>query len=131
MLVSQRLTLTFGTVIPSFHFQSRSCSGPEHLCRYITRPAIANERLKCNRAGQVVFQLKSSHKDGTTHIVMSPLEFMQLLGAVVPVRPYISSASMACSRRTRCCFVKSFPVQQSMQLSYQPITLTRRVCRRG
>jgi hypothetical protein len=26
----------------------------EHLCRYITRPAIANERLKRNRAGQVV-----------------------------------------------------------------------------
>src|SRR5947207_7033102 len=25
----------------------------EHLCRYITRPAIANERLKCSRAGEV------------------------------------------------------------------------------
>ena len=25
----------------------------ERLCRYITRPAIANERLTCNRAGQV------------------------------------------------------------------------------
>ena len=49
----------------------------EHLCRYITRPAIANERLKRNRAGQVVLQLKSAFKDGTTHIVMSPLEFMQ------------------------------------------------------
>jgi hypothetical protein len=30
----------------------------EHLCRYITRPAIANERLKRNRARQVVLQLK-------------------------------------------------------------------------
>jgi hypothetical protein len=38
----------------------------EHLCRYITRPAIANERLKRNRAGQVVLQLKSPYKDGTT-----------------------------------------------------------------
>jgi hypothetical protein len=38
-----------------------------------------NERLKCNRAGQVVLQLKSAFKDGTTHIVMSPLEFMQRL----------------------------------------------------
>ena len=26
----------------------------EHLCRYITRPAIANERLSVNHAGQVV-----------------------------------------------------------------------------
>jgi Putative transposase len=40
------------------------------------RPTIANERLKRNRAGQVVLQLKSSYKDGTTPIVMSPLEFM-------------------------------------------------------
>ena len=56
----------------------------EHLCRYITRPAIANERLKRNRAGQVVLQLKSAFKDGTTHIVMSPLEFMQRLAALVP-----------------------------------------------
>ena len=56
----------------------------EHLCRYITRPAIANERLKGNRAGDVVLQLKSAFKDGTTHIVMAPLEFMQRLAALVP-----------------------------------------------
>ena len=56
----------------------------ERLCRYITRPAIANERLKRNRAGQVVLQLKSAYRDGTTHIVMSPLEFMQRLAALVP-----------------------------------------------
>ena len=48
----------------------------EQLCRYIARPAIANERLKRNRAGQVVLQLKSPYKDGTTHIVMEPLEFI-------------------------------------------------------
>ena len=56
----------------------------EQLCRYITRPAIANERLKRNRAGQVVLQLKSPYKDGTTHIVMEPLEFMERLAALVP-----------------------------------------------
>ncbi len=56
----------------------------EHLCRYITRPAIANERLKRNRAGQVVLQLKSPYKDGTTHIVLEPLEFMERLAALVP-----------------------------------------------
>jgi len=61
----------------------------EHLCRYITRPAIANERLKRNRAGQVVLQLKSAYKDGTTQIVMSPLEFMQRLAALVP-RPRLN-----------------------------------------
>ena len=56
----------------------------ERLCRYITRPAIANERLKRNRTGQLVLQLKSPWRDGTTHIVMSPLQFMQRLAALVP-----------------------------------------------
>ena len=50
----------------------------------ITRPAIANERLTLNRAGEVVLQLKSPYHDGTTHIVMSPLEFLQRLAALVP-----------------------------------------------
>ena len=60
----------------------------ERLCRTITRPAIANERLKCNGAGQVVLQLKSAYRDGTTHIVMSALEFMQRLGGKTgPLRP--------------------------------------------
>ncbi|WP_428142312.1 transposase [Bradyrhizobium sp.] len=45
----------------------------ERLCRYITRPAIANERLKRDGAGNVVLQLKSPWRDGTTHIVMTPL----------------------------------------------------------
>lgn len=56
----------------------------ERPCRYITRPAIANERLKRNPAGQVVLQLKSPWRDGTTHIVMSPLQLMQRLAALVP-----------------------------------------------
>jgi hypothetical protein len=56
----------------------------KHLCRYITRPAIANERLTLNRAGQVVLTLKTPYREGTTHIVMSPLEFMQRLAALVP-----------------------------------------------
>jgi hypothetical protein len=42
----------------------------ERLCRYITRPAIANEGLERNRAGQVVLQLKTPYRDGTTHIVI-------------------------------------------------------------
>jgi len=65
----------------------------ERLCRYITRPAIANERLKRNRAGQVVLQLKSPWRDGTTHIVMSPLDFMQRLSGTGPA-PAAASDSL-------------------------------------
>ncbi|MXS86512.1 hypothetical protein ABO04_11590 [Nitrosomonas sp. HPC101] len=37
---------------------------------------MANERLACNQHGQVVLTLKIPYPDGTTHIVLSPLEFM-------------------------------------------------------
>jgi hypothetical protein len=56
----------------------------EQLCRYITRPALANERVQTNAAGQVVLKLKTPWRDGTTHLIMSPLEFMQRLAALVP-----------------------------------------------
>jgi hypothetical protein len=45
---------------------------------------LRTERLKRNRAGDVVLQLKTPYPDGTPHIVMSPLEFMQRLTALVP-----------------------------------------------
>ena len=47
----------------------------EYLCRYITRPALANERVQTNAAGQVVVKLKIAWRDGTTLLEMSPLEF--------------------------------------------------------
>jgi uncharacterized protein (DUF983 family) len=56
----------------------------EQLCRYITRPALSDERVQLNAAGQVELKLKSPWRDGTTHLVMSPLEFMQRLAALVP-----------------------------------------------
>ena len=48
----------------------------EQLCRYITRPALANERVQTNAAGQVVLRLKTAWRGGTTHLVMSPLQFI-------------------------------------------------------
>ena len=47
--------------------------GLEQLCRYITRPALANERVQPNAAGQFVLKLKTAWRDGATHLVMSPL----------------------------------------------------------
>ena len=59
------------------------------MCRYITRPALANERIKVQQNGDVVLKLKSPYKDGTTHLVMTPLEFLQKLAALVP-RPRLN-----------------------------------------
>jgi len=43
-----------------------------------------DQRLTLNRAGQVVLTLKTPYRAGTTHLVMSPLEFMQRLAALGP-----------------------------------------------
>ncbi len=53
----------------------------EQLCRYIKRPALSHERIQLNAAGQVELKLKTPWRDGATHLVMSPLEFMQRLAA--------------------------------------------------
>lgn len=49
----------------------------EPLCRYITRPALSDERVQLNAAGQVELKLKALWRDGITHLVVSPLEFKQ------------------------------------------------------
>jgi hypothetical protein len=71
----------------------------EQLCRYITRPALANERVQTNAAGQVVLKLKTPWRDGTTHLVMSPLE-----GRRRPPRPrHAPSARRAVRTTARRC----------------------------
>jgi hypothetical protein len=40
------------------------------------RPALANERVQTNAAGQVALKLKTGWHDGTTHLVQSLLEMM-------------------------------------------------------
>jgi hypothetical protein len=59
----------------------------ERLCRYITRPALSHKRLRRTPAGEVVRQLKTPYHDGTTHLVMTPLEFLQNVAALVPRPP--------------------------------------------
>ena len=54
------------------------------LCRYITRPAIAEQRLSRASNGNVVVSLKTPCDDGSSHVVLSPMEFMGCLAALVP-----------------------------------------------
>lgn len=56
----------------------------EHLCRYVVRPAISNERLSRSRSGRVVLTLRAPFRDGTTHFVFEPLAFIERLAALVP-----------------------------------------------
>src|SRR4051794_31555898 len=102
----------------------------ERLCRYITRPAIANERLKRNRAGQVVLQLKSPWRGGTTHIVMSPLELTQRLAALVP-RPRLHLIRFhGVSRPTPNYGLRSFRARRSTPIRLAITTPRPRPLRR-
>ena len=56
----------------------------ERLCRYISRPAIAEKRLSLTPNGNVRYELKTPYRDGTTHVIFEPLDFIARLAALVP-----------------------------------------------
>ena len=56
----------------------------ERLCRYITRPAVAEKRLSLTKQGKVRYELKTAYRNGTTHIIFEPLDFIARLAALVP-----------------------------------------------
>ena len=71
----------------------------ERLCRYIARPALSNERLSVNERGQVVYRLKHPFRDGTTHVVLDPLDFMRHIRV-----PHPFGAASCCANRQSCRF---------------------------
>ena len=56
----------------------------ERLCRYITRPAVSTTRLSLTRNGQVRYELKTPWRNGTTHVIFEPLDFISRLVSLVP-----------------------------------------------
>ena len=56
----------------------------ERLCRYVARPAVATDRLAVTPQGNVRYTLKTPYRDGTTHIILEPLDFIARLAALVP-----------------------------------------------
>jgi len=47
----------------------------EPLCRYVTRPAVAQKRLSLIDHGEVRYELKTPYRDGTTHVIFEPVDF--------------------------------------------------------
>ena len=56
----------------------------ERLCRYIARPAISEKRLSVLEGGRIRYELKTPYRDGTTHVIFEPLDFLARLAALVP-----------------------------------------------
>ena len=56
----------------------------ERLCRYVSRPAVSEQRLALTANGQVRYELKTPYRNGTTHVIFQPLDFIAKLAALVP-----------------------------------------------
>ncbi len=54
----------------------------EQLCRYLLRPAVAQDRLRLMGDGRVLLTLKTAWADGTRHLMFEPLEFLEKLAAI-------------------------------------------------
>ncbi len=56
----------------------------ERLLSYAARPPLCSERLKQQTDGRLLYRLKRRWLDGTTQVVLEPLELIGRLTAMVP-----------------------------------------------
>ena len=50
----------------------------------LARPAVSEKRLSLTAHGKVRYELKTPYRDGTTHVIFEPLDFIARLAALVP-----------------------------------------------
>ena len=58
--------------------------GLERLCNYVARPPLAAGSLQRISDEEYSFKLKTPWQDGTTHLILSPMELIEKLAALVP-----------------------------------------------
>jgi len=58
--------------------------GRERLLRYCARPALSMERISETREGLIAYRLRHVQKGRATHRVMTPVEFLARISAVIP-----------------------------------------------
>jgi len=56
----------------------------EHLCRSLLRPPLALERLTESAHGQLLFELAHPRADGTTPLLLDPLELIEKIALLIP-----------------------------------------------
>ena len=54
------------------------------LVEYMARGPLSNERLEIREDGTVKLKLKTPWQDGTSHLLLTPSEFLEKLSAIVP-----------------------------------------------
>ncbi len=68
----------------SVHLAANDDVGRERLCRYRNRPAFSLARLRLGRDGNVSYRLEKANRGRVTECVMTPLEALARLKAIVP-----------------------------------------------
>jgi hypothetical protein len=73
--------------------------GRERLVRYCTRPPFALDRIEVLKDGRICYRVKTVRR-GRTHRIMTPMEFMARLAALVPPAriPYVRYHGVFASR---------------------------------
>jgi len=52
--------------------RAHECDKVERLCRYVSRPPVAEPRLSLTSDGDIRYRLKTPYRDGTTHVIFQP-----------------------------------------------------------
>lgn len=87
----------------------------EHLCRYLLRPLVAQERLRLLADGRGLVQLKRVWADGTSHLLFEPLEFLEKLAALTP-RPRINHGVLGPHARWRSRIVPGPAMRRRLRI---------------
>jgi hypothetical protein len=56
----------------------------ERLCRYVARPPVSVHRLSLTAEGHIRYELKTPYRNGTTHMIFEPLDFISKLASLIP-----------------------------------------------
>ena len=75
----------------------------ESLYRYISRPAVPGKRLSLASSGKARYELKTPYRNGTTHVIFEPVDFIVRFAALVP-KPRVNLTRFygAFSPNSRC-----------------------------
>ena len=72
----------------SVHLHAHDELGRERLCRYLTRPVFSLARLRVRRPANVSYRVKKATRGRVTERVMTPVETLARLAAIVPPPRY-------------------------------------------
>jgi hypothetical protein len=62
--------------------------GLEILARYVLRPSFAEERMIRLPDGRIAYRFRRAWEDGSSHVILTPMELMAKLAALVPPPRY-------------------------------------------